>query len=130
MKPRFVLVSFLGLAIIAGLVFLLSNTKGTTRPQWESEFLQGLAAYERGDHVKAEQIWRNSLTKSSIPNSTTSLWLGTLMKEEGRFGEAETLLKQSLKASRINFGADSLEVATPMRQLAGVYEGEVNSAPP
>ncbi len=94
-----------------------------TQPSSQSDpFLQGLEAYEQGDYPQAELHWKNSLKKSSRATGTTLSWLGDLMAKEGRFDEAETLMKQAIESNKLTFGTQSLQTSIPMRHLAGVYE--------
>lgn len=99
MKPRFVLVSFLGLAIIAELASLLCNIEGTTGPQWESEFCQVLEAYERGDCAEAWQIWTDRLQGTTRPQLESEFRQGIAAYDRGDRAKAEQIWRNSLKKS-------------------------------
>jgi tetratricopeptide (TPR) repeat protein len=58
--------------------------------------------------------------------------LGCLYQEQGRYGEAEPLLKKALKLHRQLAGDDHPDVATSLNNLAGLYksQGRYNEAEP
>ena len=101
-------------------VMLASDYNGTRARHL---FKKALMERDDGNWSRAESLWKKAIQAS--PDMTVSaLYLGHLLKDEGRLSEAEPFLKQAMDINIKRFGADSFEASTPMRLLADLYEQE------
>ena len=107
-----------GVLIVSGLIVSLPKLPGSV---FESEYLRADAAYNRGERAEAKHLLRQSLRKNPS-DAASAMRLGDMMKEEGRFAEAESLLKQALQIDRRLFGSESWEETLPVVRLATLYE--------
>jgi len=89
-----------------------------------SAFCEAMLAKENGNLIEAERLWRGAVQKSPTTEAGSALCLGGLLRDEGRFVEAEKFLKLALDIDTKLFGQDSIEVATPTCELAALYEQE------
>jgi tetratricopeptide (TPR) repeat protein len=112
--------------VIAGVFAIigLSFTKAHVETSPLSTFCEAMLARENGDWIKAERIWKEIIQRSPNTEAASAACLGSLMKDEGRLAEAEPLLIQAIDIDTRMFGPDSLEITTPMCQLAALYEQE------
>jgi hypothetical protein len=92
---------------------------------WEQEYNQGVAAYERGDYATAEKHDRAALTvaesfekKNDIRLEVTLTNLGAVVQARKGCCEAEPLLRRALEILVSNFGKNSLEAAQGENNLA------------
>jgi len=66
-------------------------------PQATAELLQGaIAAHQRGDHSRAERLYREVLAKDKR-NAEAAHYLGLLRAERGQLDEAVRLLRQAIR---------------------------------
>ncbi len=114
---------------IAGVAFMLmahdedAHTVQTGNTPM-SAFCEAMLAKENGNLIKAERLWRESVQRSPTTEAGSALCLGGLLRDEGRFVEAEKFLKLALDIDTKLFGQDSVEVTTPTCELAALYEQE------
>jgi tetratricopeptide (TPR) repeat protein len=109
---------FLGLLIVSG---LFVSSPIIPDDVFQSEYWRADAAYNRGERAEAKHLLRQSLRKNPS-DAASAMRLGDMMKEEGRFAEAESLLKQALQIDRRLFGSESWEATLPVLRLATLYE--------
>jgi tetratricopeptide (TPR) repeat protein len=118
-----VFMSVVGVVAIIVLSFSMTHAE-KTQPRQNSLFYEAMLARQNGNRIKAERLWKEAIQKDPNSDGASALCLGDLMKDEGRLAEAEPLLKQALDIDIKLFGSDSLEISTPMCQLAALYEQE------
>ena len=94
-------------------------------------YLHGLALLYTGRSAEAERELRDSLRIE--PNDQTSLALAGLYKQQGRFSETETVLREAVNTSArpaglyLELGFTELNAGLPERALAAFDEAEKNN---
>ncbi len=98
--------------------------------QWNTLNAVGIEAYQRSDYAEAEKQWSAALKEAEGfgPQDTrlaTSLNnLAVLYRAQGKYAEAESLLKRALAILEKALGPEHPRVATALNNLALVYKAQ------
>src|SRR5207244_2400542 len=88
---------------------------------------EGKKAYEQGQYPKAEEYYLaalKELQKSNVSDGGFAILLNNLAelyKTQGKYDEAERLLRQSIDLQSKEFGAEHHRITTALNNLAGIY---------
>ena len=91
---------------------------------WDTYMDAGTKAYQQGNYPEAERQFKGAVKEAEgfgpeAPRLTTSLNdLGALYRAQGKYAEAEPLLKRSLAIREKALGPDHLDVSTSLSNLA------------
>jgi tetratricopeptide (TPR) repeat protein len=83
-------------------------------------------------YSQALTVWQDSGQMNTKEAIAALDHLGEIFRAEGKYAEAEPLLKQALEAKEHKFGSDHLDVAAGLSNLALLYycEGNYDAAEP
>jgi len=97
---------------------VVTETEGLTPGELN---VVGLQFHYLARYRDAESLYRRSLTAGDSHSSEVALNLGTLLRTEGRFTEAETLLRNCLRQAEAATGPDSFDAGRAASSLAALY---------
>ena len=112
--------------LLVGLVCLATAAYGQGSP-WETYMAAGDKAYHEGDYPEAVKEWVAAVKEAEgfgpqDPRLATSLNdLGEVYLLQGRYAEAEPLLKRALAIRENALGPEHPKVATSLNNLAEAY---------
>ncbi len=98
--------------------------------QWNKLNAAGIEAHQRGDYAEAEKQWSAALKEAEgfgpqSPRLATSLSnLAALYNAQGRYGEAEPLLKRVLAIDEKALRPDHPNLAIDITILAQLYQAQ------
>ena len=107
----------------------------TAADPWQSEYGAGLTAFGNHDFVNSESNLKkaahSAITKGrTVELADTLTMLGRVYSEQGKFADAEPLLKDALAIYRDKMGPHSVRVAVALNELASCHhkQGEYSQA--
>ncbi len=113
--------------LLAGLLCLaLWTTALAQQTQWEKLNGAGMEAYERGRYAEAEKLWLAALKEAETfggehTRLATSLNnLAELYRAQGKYAQAEPLLRRALAIKEKALGPEHVQVATVLENYAAL----------
>ncbi len=122
-KTRCLLAGLMCLALWSAHVFAQGGL-------WEKYMAAGQAAYQQGNNAEAEKQFSAALIEAEqfgpedIRFGGTLNALGFIYHTQGKYAEAEPLLKRALAIAEKARGPDHPDVATSLNNLAALYHAQ------
>lgn len=105
-----------------------------TGPDWQTSYQSGVQAYREGNYVEAEKQFSSALSAAEELNADDGVLMSTLnslwdvYQRQGKYAQAEPLLRRVLELNEKSLGADHPNVAASLNNLAGNYRAQGNLA--
>ena len=113
--------------LVVPLCVVLVSTQACAQSRWETNTAAGYEAYEQGDYAEAEKAWSAALQEAEKfgpedPRMPTSLNnLATVYQAQGKYAEAEPLLKRALAIDQKALDPEHPDTVISLSNLAVLH---------